>query len=134
MVRQLQSIVLFQGFSTRLWPLLGKLAQHKILGHGRQTMHIHPGLSLKGGVSCLCVVVVKIRPLNLDMAIGRTIRLGTLGFLTHPIPIGILIPLRLIVSIRYVLIQGLSGLMAHQTHRFLNLAFIGKVIQGLVSI
>jgi len=97
-------------------------------------MGIHPGLSLKGGVSRLGVIVVKIRPLNLDMTIGRRIRLEALGFLAHPIPIDILIPLGLIVSIRYVLIQSLRGLVTHKTDGFLDLALVGKVRQGLVCI
>ena len=108
-------------------------APQKILCHWRQTMHIHPGLLLKRGISHPGVVVVEVRPLNPYIALGRPIGLGVLGVLTHPIPIGILIPLRLIVSIHDVLIQCLCGLMSHQTYRFLNLAFIGKVIQRPVS-
>ena len=128
---KLEPIFLFHRFSTRLGAFLRKPTQQKLLCYWRQTMHIHPGLLLKRGISHPGVVVVEVRPLNPYIALGRPIGLSVLGVLTHPIPIGILISLRLIVSIRNVLIQYLCRLMAHQTYRFLNLAFIGKVTRGL---
>ena len=86
MVRQFEPIFLFHRFRTRLGAFLRKLAHQKILCYWRQTMHIHLGLLLKRGTSHPGVVVVEVRPLNLDMAIGRPIGLGVLGFLTHPNP------------------------------------------------